>query len=270
MTLQITAILCVRNEERYLRTTLSHLIRNGIRLIVIDNESIDSTPQILDEFSGHMIERRQLKWPGHFDLTAVIERVRPVADQIKSGWILWQDADEILESHDPAESLRQAIERIDATGANVINFDEFVFLPVGADVARHEDFRNLIRHYYFHEPTTLRLMRAWRAGHGLVQADGGHHVVGEGLRVHSRNLVLRHYPFLSLEHARTKYVRRNFARRDIAKGWHARRMDLLPEDMEFPPVERLLTWSPGAPLDTSRPWSRHYWVERRDARCAGS
>ena len=42
---------------------------------------------ILDDFSGHMIERHQLKWPGHFDLTAALERVRPLVDQIKSGWM---------------------------------------------------------------------------------------------------------------------------------------------------------------------------------------
>lgn len=266
MTLPITAILCVRNEERYLRTTLSHLTRNGVRLVVIDNESVDSTLQILDDFASHIVGRHMLRWCGHFDLTAVIERVRPIVDEITSGWIVWQDADEILESHDPSESLRKAIERIDATGANVINFDEFVFLPLGMDVQPGQDYRSLIRHYYFHAPAPLRLMRAWRAGHGLAQADGGHHVVGEGLRVHGRNLVLRHYPFLSPEHARTKYVQRNFASRDVAKGWHAKRMDVLPADMEFPASERLARWSPGEPLDTSNPWPNHYWVPRRNAR----
>ena len=270
MPLPITAILCVRNEERYLQATLSHLTRNGVRLVVIDNESVDSTPQILDDFAEHIVGRHLLEWRGDFDLTAVIEQVRPIVDEISSGWIVWQDADEILESHDPSESLRQAIERIDATGANVINFDEFVFLPLGMDVQPGQDYRSLIRHYYFHAPAPLRLMRVWRAGHGLAQASGGHHVVGAELHVHGRNLVLRHYPFLSAEHARVKYCQRKFASRDVAQGWHAKRMGILPEDMEFPALERLETWQPGEPLDTSRPWSQHYWTERRDARRTGS
>ena len=270
MTLPITAILCVRNEERYLRTTLSHLTRNGIQLVVIDNDSVDSTPQILDEFAAHIVGRHMLRWCGEFDLTAVIERVRPIADEIASGWIVWQDADEILESHDPSESLRQAIERIDATGANAINFDEFVFLPLGIDVQPGQDFRSLIRHYYFHEPRPQRLMRAWRAGQGFIQADGGHQVVGEGLRVHSRNLALRHYPFLSADHARRKYSQRTFSDRDVAKGWHAKRMGVLPGDMEFPVLERLVTWTPGEPLETSDPWPHHYWAERRKAFRASS
>lgn len=268
MTLPITAILCVRNEERYLRTTLSHLTRNGVRLVVIDNESVDSTPQILDDFASHMVGRHMLRWCGHFDLTAVIERVRPMVDEITSGWIVWQDADEILESHDPFESLRQAIERIDATPANAINFDEFVFLPVRGDVPPGQAFSDVCRHYYFHAPVPLRLMRAWRADARLVQADGGHRLIGGDLQVHSRNLVLRHYPFLSAEHARSKYCRRTFASHDLARGWHLKRTGLLPEDMEFPSTERLLEWSPGNPLDTSQPWRQHYWVDRRDARLA--
>lgn len=262
----ITVIMCVRNEEGYLRTCLKRLVRQGIRLAVIDNDSTDGTAGILEEFSRHMDRREFLPWDGTLDLVAILEAVARVTKTITHGWVIHQAPDEALDSDDPNESLRDAIERIDRTDANVINFDEFVFLPLGDESFAGRDYVAVGRHYYFHEPQPLRLMRAWRAGSDLSQVHGGHRLSGSDLRLHGRNLPLRHYPFLSLEHARAKYTTRNFAERGLAQGWHGNRRGLLPEDMEFPPVERLKAWTPGRPLDASDPWLRHYWWERKLAR----
>lgn len=263
MALPITAIICAHDEDGYLRTTLAHLVRNGIRLMVIDNGSTDSTSRIFDDFSSHIIARDLLPWHGELDLVAILERKAALASQVREGWIIHQDADEILESHDPGETLRTAIERIDRTPANTINFEEFVFLPVGGQSFAGRDFHPLARHYYFHAPQQHRLMRAWRATAGLSQVEGGHRLSEHGRVLHPRNLVLRHYPFLDLDHAQRKYSRRRFAERGLAQGWHWQRRDVLPSDMEFPAPERLKTWIPGRPLDTSDPWPRHYWLERK-------
>jgi hypothetical protein len=269
MTLPITAILCAHDEAGYLRTTLAHLVRNGIRLMVIDNGSTDATPAILDEFAPHIVAREVLPWHGELDLVAILERKAALAAQVREGWIIHQDSDEILESHDPHESLRAAIERIDRTPANTVNFEEFVFLPTGGDSLAGRDFHALAHHYYFHEPQTHRLMRAWRANAGLSQVEGGHRLSDQGRVLHPRNLVLRHYPFLDLQHAQRKYSQRRFAARGLAHGWHLARCDVVPSDMEFPNITQLKTWTAGQPLDTSDPWPRHYWLERKLARLGG-
>lgn len=268
MTLPITAIICAHDEEGYLRTTLSHLVRNGIRLMVIDNGSTDATASIFDDFAPHIEARERLPWRGELDLIAILERKAALTSQVHEGWIIHQDSDEILESHDPHETLRGAIERIDRTPANTINFEEFVFLPVGGVSLAGMDFHSLARHYYFHEPQKQRLMRAWRADAGLMQIEGGHRLTGHGRVIHDRNLALRHYPFLDLAHAQRKYSQRKFAERGLARGWHLQRCGVMPSDMEFPAAERLKLWTPGQPLDTSDPWPRHYWVERKLARVA--
>lgn len=268
MTLPITAILCAHDEAGYLRTTLSRVVRNGIRLMVIDNGSTDATPTILDEFGSHIVARERLAWNGELDLVAILERKAALASQVREGWIIHQDSDEILESHNPNETLRSAIERIDRTSANAINFDEFVFLPIGGMSLAGHDFHALARHYYFHEPQKQRLMRAWRAGAGLLQVEGGHRLSEHGRTVHDANLALRHYPFLDLAHAQRKYSQRKFAERGLAQGWHLQRCDVMPSDMEFPAADRLKMWTAGQPLDTSDPWLRHYWLERKLARIA--
>jgi hypothetical protein len=266
----VTAIICVRNEEAYLRTTLSHLVRNSVRLMIIDNGSTDGTRRILDEFGASIDQHERLEWLGALDLVAILEVKARLAQRLREGWIIHQDADEILGSNLPHETLRGAIERIGATGANAINFEEFVFLPLCGISIAGTDFSSSLRHYYFHEPRKLRLMRAWRAESNLSQARGGHVVTGPGRHLHPENLVLRHYPFLNAEHARRKYQTRKFAERGVARGWHRNRMRIEPSDMEFPSAARLKTWVPGQPLDTSDPWTCHYWVARRDVRLSGS
>lgn len=266
MPVPITAILCVRNEEGYLRITLSHLVRNGVRLMIIDHSSSDGTRRILDEYGANIDRLDTLAWHGEFDLTAALQASARIAATVHHGWILHHDADEVMESDDPAESLADAFARIDATSATVINFDEFVFLPVGDGSFEGRDFHGLMRHYYFHAPKPLRLMRAWRADAGLAQTDGGHRLIGRNVTVHGRNLALRHYPFLSQAHARRKYRDRRFAARDLARGWHSNRIELLESDMDFPPVARLKFWTPGQALDTTEPWTSHYWTERRALR----
>lgn len=266
MPVRITAIMCVRNEEGYLRTTLSHLVRNGVRLMIIDNESTDGTRRIIDEFADSVDWYEWLPWIGALDMVAIMEVKTRLSGLLREGWIIHQDADEILESSRPTETLSESIARIDQTGANAINFDEFVFLPLDGMSIRGADFRSLVRHYYFHEPGKLRLMRVWRADAQLSQLAAGHLLTGHVRRVHSENLALRHYPFLDIDHARRKYATRRFADRGIAMGWHANRRFIEPTDMDFPAAERLRRWNPGEPLDTSDPWPAHYWVTARDSR----
>jgi glycosyltransferase involved in cell wall biosynthesis len=268
MTLPITAVLTVRNEAGCLRACLDHLVRNGARMIVIDNESTDGTPHILDDFSDHILVRDTLPWKHEHALGEILARTAVLLAGVTSGWIIHQDADEILTSCDPDESLRGAIERIDATGANAINFDEFVFFPPEGESLAGRDYYALARHYYFFEPKKVRLMRAWRADAGLLQTDGGHRLSEAGRRLHPQNLDLRHYPFLSQEHARLKYSTRRFAAQDTARGWHHHRRNVQPEDMDFPAVNRLKLWEPGQALDRSDPWPLHFWVERKTARLA--
>lgn len=259
MPFPVTAVMCVRNEAAYLHRTLQHLVDHGVRIMVIDHASTDDTARILDAFSAHIIHRMSLPWSGAFELDVVLREKARLFAGITDGWIIHQDADELLESPNPGERLADAIKTVDATPANIINFDEFVFLPVGGLSCAGRDFRDMVRHYYVHEPVPFRLMRAWRADAGLTQEDGGHRLVGASRMIHPRNFVLRHYPFHSQEHARRKYMERRFVGRNIKRGWHFNRINVIPEDMEFPPVSRLKVWAPGAMLDKSDPWQDHFW-----------
>lgn len=207
--MKITAMLCVRNEESYLEVTLAHLVACGIDLAIIDNDSTDRTLRICRKFQRRIMYQARLPFRGFFNLTEQIAAKAEIVRQVESDWFIHQDADEILESPRPDESLREGIERVSAAGFNVVNFDEFVFLPTaGYDDFEGWDFYGGMKHYYFFEPRPRRLMRAWKNRPGVVHLGGGHQLDGPDLRLCTKNFILRHYPNLSLDHARRKYPRR--------------------------------------------------------------
>lgn len=156
----------------------------------------------------------------------------------------------------------RAIARADVAGYNVVNFEEFVFLPIEPGSAKDEHAFFPFAHYYFFEPAKLRLMRAWRRESGFTNVDsGGHLLRGEDMRVAPENQVLRHYPFLSQEHAFEKYSERRYNEGELARGWHGNRIDIDNRLFAFPPpgeLERLDDLAARA-LDRSRPHKLHYW-----------
>ena len=83
------------------------------------------------------------------------------------------DADEIMHSTRSGESLADAIDRVGKSGADVLNFDEFVMLPLRENYVRDLRGPQPIRDYYFFEPTPKRLMRVWRPARGFSMAESG-------------------------------------------------------------------------------------------------
>ena len=53
-----------------------------------------------------------------------------VVEALNSDWVVHVDADVIMHSYREGEGLREGLSRLDAEGWNVVNFDEFVFLPI--------------------------------------------------------------------------------------------------------------------------------------------
>ncbi|HEX3918379.1 MAG TPA: glycosyltransferase family 2 protein [Caulobacteraceae bacterium] len=262
---EVTAILAIRNEAAVLGACLRHLVRNGVRIALIDNGSDDDSPRIYGapEFASHLVEVQRLPFTGAFSLEAQLSAKHALAERLGGGWIIHLDADEMMHSYRPGETLAAAFARIGAAGWNAVNFDEFVFLPIERDYPGAADGFPDLHLYYLHEPGTPRLMRAWRTGSGLsMQASGGHHLEGADLRLAPESFALRHYMFRSQAHAYEKYPRRAFERSEIDRGWHTSRVGQPRERYRFPAAEQLkrLADVNDRRLDKSDPWSRHYWM----------
>jgi hypothetical protein len=105
-------------------------------------------------------------------------------------------------------------------------------------------------------------MRAWKKSARLDLTQGGGHVLaGDGIRLASEKMILRHYIFRDQTHAYVKYAGRKFAEHDISRGWHRNRISQPVEQFTFPPRCQLhwLVSPADRNLSMELPRTSHYW-----------
>ena len=262
---RVIAVLAVRNERPYLANNLRHLIENGIDYCIIDNESSDGTRELLARppFARHLVDLRTHPFDGTFDWTGLMRAREVAARNADADWILFVSADEIMHSYRPQESLVDAIGRVDRGGWDVINFNEFVFLPVELDYIVDCEGPQPLLHYYFFEPTSPRLMRARRKGLEVSHVEhGGHVLTGAEFRLCPETFALRHYIFRNLEHAKSKYRDRVFRELELSKGWHWDRARRHGDSFAMPGLDQLhrLQSPEDRALNRCAPRKTNYWL----------
>jgi len=256
-------ILAVRNEAVHIGRMLDDYIEQGINAVVIDNGSTDETLVICEKFLGRgLLAIEHQPWHGVFDLSAQLAAKEAVVAKLPHEWVIHADADEWLQSPVEGESLLEGIARFSAEGFNVVNFEEFVFIPTAEVDVTHDDYRQEILHYYYFAPGKNRRMLAWKRADGLSNlASGGHRLTGGDIRLAPETFILRHYLVLSYQHAVAKYVGKIFSDEDLERGWHGNRRNLSADRLLLPDAEvlkRLPDWQ-SKQFDRTSPVARHYW-----------
>ena len=262
--MDITAILTVRNEHPYLGNCLRYLIDNGLPFVIIDNDSTDGTVELLSKepFRNHLVEYVQHPYCGFFDWKALMQASEAAAARCQSEWAILVSADEIIHSFHEGESLSEAIRRIAATGADAIDCNEFVFLPIEVDYLIDTPTGQSMCNYYFFEPFKPRSMRARRRELAVSHVDtGGHLFQGMNFHLANETLAQRHYIFRNQYHAYEKYANRVFSPEELSKGWHSNRHNQDPKRFIFPTQDKLLRLDTpySRKLDRSTPKKLHYW-----------
>lgn len=261
--MRIVALITVRNEELYLPTCLRHLEEQGIDVCLIDNGSSDQTKKIANSFLGRSVFRiEQLPFNGYFDLYAQCKQQEALARDIEADWFIRQDADEIREAPRGWGTLREAIEKVDRAGFNLINFSEFVFVP--GDFISY-NFIDELRHYYFFRPTPFHHVKAWKKCSEIQLANsGGHQAHIANGKIFPEDFSLRHYIGLSIDHLRSKYLSRKFSLIEVETlGWHGWRAEIMRWKIEAPPASLLKWYAMDRLWDRSDPQERHLLIAGR-------
>ncbi len=258
--------MACRNEATYLPTCLHHLATNGIEFAIVDNGSTDHSLDIARsaEFKPFLVDVLSVPFNGVFELETLLRAKMSIADSVAADWVMNVCPDEILHSNRQDTTLAQNLAEFDRAGFNVVNFDEFVFLPLESDWQEGCRGWQAMRHYYFFEPARLRQMRIWKKGKGLTNVrHGGYRLDGEKSFA-PESLVLRHYIFRDQQHALDKFTHRRFAEQELARGWHSNRHGYPQDNFLFPPAARLemLPRPDSFALSRERPWKKHYWDHR--------
>ena len=262
--LSICSIIAVRNEFQYLNILLPLLAEQRIDVAIIDNESTDGSHELYSDFMGKpIIAVETLPYRGFFSLSEQLLAKQELCKKVNHDWIIHQDADEIMEHYKPGLTLRDAIQEANEAGYNILNFDEFTFLPEpNSDYSNRDYYTELLR-YYFFEPQKNRLNRACKRTSQLSNTtSGGHRLQGNILSIAPTNHILRHYIVLSEYHAKEKYLSRLFEDIDLAKGWHGNRLNFTENNLLLPDKSNLLfrlKRCDSKNFCRAMPTSMHFW-----------
>lgn len=261
---RVCAIIAARNEETYARSLFPYLVENDVDFYIIDHGSTDRTRQIAQEFEGRgLVGIEYIPFEGVFSLSEILSIQARIVQSLPHAWVLHHDMDEILQHPEEGCRLVDLAVEADAAGANVVNFDEFVFPPMTSGVGEASRYRARNLDYYFFEPMPKRLMRLWRRDANLSNARSGGHRLNGDVRLFSTTGQLRHYISLSQDHILKKYLNRSFAAADLRKGWHSNRVGLTETmlDLSRIPAGRLhrCLSQEDRNLKTDRPFFTHFW-----------
>ena len=258
--LRVVALLATYNEERFIEGCLEHLVRNGVEIYLLDNDSTDDTLGIAQRYLGRgLIGIEQIPRHGVFSLRALLEREQQLGDELDADWFIHIDADERHLAPPGSASLRAALQDVDRRGYNAVNFQEFTFVPTREEPDHdHPEFERTMRWYYPFLPWHHHRLHAWKKQSTSVDLarKGGHLVLFAGCRAYTRSFPMLHYLFLSADHAARKYVQRRYDEREIAAGWHGARARLRPADIVLQSQDELRCRT-GVALDATAPLTRH-------------
>jgi len=259
--MRVIAILAAYNEERFIEACLRNLIQQGIDVYLIDNESTDGTVAVAERYLDH-----GLIWiesmPNHevFRWKSILQRKTRLAAELDADWFMHVDADEIRLPSSSDTTLLQEIKKADQEGYNAINFFEFAFVPTQESPDHdHPDFEKTMRWYYPFQPVYPHRLNLWKKQKNPVDlvSSGGHAVCFPGLEMNPISCPMRHYLFLSRDHAIRKYVLRRYDPAEIAAGWNRARVGLTSSAIRLQPESELRYYTCDDELDSSNPVTKH-------------
>jgi glycosyltransferase involved in cell wall biosynthesis len=258
---RVVALIAAYNEARFIAGCLDNLARQGVAFYLIDNGSTDDTVALAERYAGRgLIGIETMPRAGVYSWRPILERKEELAATLDADWFINLDPDEIRLPPRAGQTLAEAFAAVEDQGYNAVNFQEFTFIPTREQPDHdHPDYLRTMRHYYPFGSGQNQI-KAWRRPDGPVAFafSGGHHVRFAGLKVSPENFVMKHYMFLSLEHARRKYIAKTYDADELQRGWHRLRAELRPETLRLPSEAELRSFISDDALDATNPRQRHF------------
>ena len=258
---RVVALLGVFNEERYLPAALAHLEEQGVDVYLLDNESTDRSVAIASSFlDRNVVGIETLPNRGPFALRQKLARKEELAATLDADWFLFTDVDEFRLPPRADSTLVEAIAEADEAGFNAVGFSEFVFVPtLESPDHDHENFLETMRWYYPFRPFEGHRLNAWKRQDQPVDltTHAGHRVDFPGLRLSPAQFKMRHYHFLSVDHAVDRHLSRTYTREELDLAWFGWRPHLRPEMIFLPHPGELREYVDDDQLDHRLPWTEH-------------
>jgi glycosyltransferase involved in cell wall biosynthesis len=258
---RVIALLATYDEERFVGTCIEHLLAHGLGIYLIDNGSQDRTMEVAERYLNRgVVGIESFPRRGVHSWRPLLERKAELASTLEADWFVHVDADEIRLPPRSGTTLFEAFAAADRAGYNAVDFLEFTFVPTLEHPDHdHPRYVETMRWYYPFRASALDRLNAWKRQDAPVDlaGSGGHRVAFPGRRAYPEPFRMRHYLYLSVEHARRKFVERHYDPAEVAAGWHRRRAALRASDVSLVSESELRTYVSDDLLDPTDPRTEH-------------
>jgi glycosyltransferase involved in cell wall biosynthesis len=258
------------NEERFVGGCIEHLATQGIETYLIDNESTDATVEIAERSRGRGLAGiESFQRDGTYPWLGLLARKSELAATLDADWFVHVDADEIRLPPRAGLTLAEALAEVDRRGYNAVNFFEFTFVPTLEHPDHdHSRYQETMRWYYPYLPALPNRLNAWKRQDGPVDlvTTGGHVIDFGGIRPFPESFPMKHYLFVSIEHAVRKFVQRTYDPSEVEAGLHRKRAALRAADIALLPEADLRRYISDEELDRDEPWVQHPLFAAAEAR----
>ena len=259
--MRVVALLAVHDEERFVGGCIGHLAAQGVETYLVDDGSTDRTVEIAESFRGRGLAGiESLPRGDGYAWLRLLARKQELAATLDADWFVHVDADEIRLPPHSGVSLADALAEADRQGYNAVNFLEHTFVPTREQPDHdHPHYERTMRAYYPYLPSHPNRLNAWKRQEQEVDlvSSGGHVVAFSGLRMYPEDFPMRHYLFLSVEHATRKYLERAWDPAELEAGLHRGRAALRAEDITLQSERKFRAYVSDDLLDSSEPWPEH-------------
>jgi len=200
------------NEAHVLSQTLTHYLRQGIDLVVVDNGSTDQSLQIIQgfrdnasQYPGRIHDLLSIRTEGYEWIKILRFACEYMHQKLSSyEWILVIDADAFYYSPVKEMTLLEFMGQVQKRGYTIINGKVYEFYPTDQDDLTIDSFSDRMQHY--------RIVTEWQQ-HKLFRyhpsvdfySEAAHIVKRQSPRVWvGREFIYKHYPWTSYAHGLQK------------------------------------------------------------------
>ncbi|WP_160683794.1 glycosyltransferase family 2 protein [Clostridium sp. C2-6-12] len=240
--LKVLAVVNLFNEIDIIEEVITHLIKEGLDVKVVDNWSNDGSyekvKQISEENHRVSVIRFPDSPPDFYEWGQLLKNTEKISGESEYDWIIHYDADEIRISPWKNVNLQEAISFIDSQGYNAIDFTILDFRPISEDnyIFNNSIEKSLTCFEFGKRPGHFVQVKAWKNQNNAkidLATSGGHEVLFENRKVYPIKFITKHYPLRNKEQASKKIFQERVNRIsnvEKEKGWHTQYNSFTKDD----------------------------------------
>jgi glycosyltransferase involved in cell wall biosynthesis len=220
--MKILAVIPTYNESDVIYWVIKYLIDQDIDVHILDNESTDSTLDIVKKFPPSRVFISSFHTNGEFNEQIMGDNIKKIIKSYEKeyDWVARINADEFWESPFQNLSLKEGIELADKRGYNAVGVKQFRFYPMsdekphvaGDDVRKYYNYFEKWEGAKYFEPrfhpehNKIWIINAFKSNSGIFYEDAHKVLPISKIKIFPHLFITRHYPYRNPERTKQRII----------------------------------------------------------------